>query len=187
MSHFSLCQFFFFNKPFFLSFSWNAHLCLTNCRCLPWIAHSLPVFLHMKNCGKNLVFIERKGLILLRTATGKNWKKNCLAVCKGFLLFTHVFTAITAQVLPELERILSHTSAWMSLKEDFSNYPVIPRWVIYLLTVNYNSSSLAWHPPSAHKHCKPELLLCALYSELKSHIPLRLMEFGTLHPSCNKP
>lgn len=91
------------------------------------------------------------------------WKKFCVAVCKGFLIFTYVFNAVIAQVLPEQERILSHTSVWMSLKQDFSNYSIIPRWVIYLFTVNYNSSSLAWHPPSAHKHCKPELLLCVLH------------------------
>ena len=80
ISHFPLCLFFFFNKPFFPSFSWKAHLCFTNSTCLQLIAqvdrckHSLLVFLHMKNSGDNLVFTEGKGLILLRIATtGQNF------------------------------------------------------------------------------------------------------------------
>lgn len=109
MSTFPFVRIFSYNKPFFLSFIWNANLCFTNCRCLPPTAHSPPVFFHMNNCGNNLMFTERKRLILLE-------KKNCAAVCKVFLIFTHIFTAIAARVLPEQERILSHTLAWMSLK-----------------------------------------------------------------------
>lgn len=125
MSQFSFCQLFFLNKKFFLSFSWNAHLCFINCRCLPLIAHSLCVFLHMKNCENNLVFAERKGLILLRKSTGKTGKKKSVQQFADFLICTHVFTAIAAKVLPEQERILSHTSVWMSLKGDLSNYSMI--------------------------------------------------------------
>lgn len=91
MSHFSFCHFFFFNKSFFLSFSWNAHLCFTNCRFLPLIAHSLPVFLHMKNYGNNLVFKERKGLMLLRTAAGKTGKFLHSSLQSFLNLHTHFY------------------------------------------------------------------------------------------------
>lgn len=127
LSHYSFCQFFSLMRNFSCHLvGMHIYALLTVDACpLPLIAHSLPVFLHMKNCGNNLVFTERKGLVLLRTVTGKIRKKNCAVVCKVFLICTHIFTAIVAKVLPEQERILSLTSAWMSLKGDFSNNSMI--------------------------------------------------------------
>lgn len=55
----------------------------------------------------------------------KNWKIFCAAVFSVFLICTHIFSAVAAEVLPEQERILSHTSAWMSLKRDLSNFSMI--------------------------------------------------------------
>lgn len=75
----------------------------------------------------------------------KNWKKICAAVCKVFLICTCIFTAFAAKVLPEQERILSHTSAWMSLKGDLSNYSkILPFQYGLFISSQLIATHLAW-------------------------------------------